>query len=183
MTGYGKNPLYGICARFTQCTFLVAQVEICQSPDFDIYILNNPSNYCRILRRLVVLYEGEISLHFDQPSQHSHRTRSPLLWALIIIFYLDTGRFIELLYVRSSFNPFAGSVNYCVCTTWARVTRTRDPMALKGLYVDKTLLLWFETRSGQRKVVMVSFIYKFRLELLFICNLLDRFQRQGSIAS
>ena len=66
---------------------------------------------------------------------------------------------------------------------YACVTMGRDPMALKGLYVDKTLLLWFETRSGQRKVVIVSFIHKFRLELLFISNLLDRFQRQGSIAS
>ena len=77
-------------ARFAQCAFLVAQVEICPSPDFVIYMSNNPfSNCCRLLRRLVVLYEGEISLHFDPPSQHSRRTRSPLLWALIRILYLD----------------------------------------------------------------------------------------------
>ena len=46
--------------------------------------------------------EGEISLHFDPPSRHSHRTRSPLLWALRIL-YLDTARFIKLLYIRSPF--------------------------------------------------------------------------------
>ena len=37
-----------------------------------------------------MLYEGEISLHFDPPSRHSRRTRSPLLWALIRILYLNT---------------------------------------------------------------------------------------------
>ena len=96
-----ENPAYGIRALFAQCAFLVAQLEICQSPDFVIYMSNNPSsNCCRLLRRLVVLYEGEISLHFDPPSQHSHRTRSPLLWAVI---NLDTARFIDLLYVRSPF--------------------------------------------------------------------------------
>ena len=79
-----ENPPYGIRARFAQCAFLVAKVEICQSPDFVIYVSNNPSsNCCRCLRRLVVLYKGEISLHFDPPSRHSCRTRSPLLWALI----------------------------------------------------------------------------------------------------
>ena len=89
-----ENPPYGIRVRFTQCAFLVAQVEICQSPDFVIYMSNNPSNCCRLLRRLVVLYEGEISLHFDPPSRHSRRTRSPLLWAVIRILHLDTARFI-----------------------------------------------------------------------------------------
>ena len=79
-----------------QCAFLVAQVEICQSPDFVIYMSNNPSsNCCHLLRRLVVLYKGEVGLHFDPPSRHSHRTRSPLLWAVIRILYLDTARFIE----------------------------------------------------------------------------------------
>ena len=99
-----ENPPYGIRARFAQCAFLVAQVQICQSPDFVIYMSNNPSsNCCRLLRRLVVLYEGEISLHFDPPSRHSHCTRSPLLWAIIRILYLDTARFINPLYVRSPF--------------------------------------------------------------------------------
>ena len=92
-----KNPPYGIRARFAQCAFLVAQVLICQSPGFVIYMSNNPSsNCCRLLRRLVVL-------HFDPPSRHSHRTRSPLLWAVIRILYLDTARFINLLYVRLPF--------------------------------------------------------------------------------
>jgi predicted RNA methylase len=31
-----ENPPYGIHARFVQCAFLVAQVEICRSPDFVI---------------------------------------------------------------------------------------------------------------------------------------------------
>ena len=66
-----ENPPYGICVRFAQCLFLVAQVEICQSPDFVIYMSNNPSfNCCRLLQRLViVLYEGEISLPFDPSSR------------------------------------------------------------------------------------------------------------------
>ena len=37
-----------------------------------------------------MLYKGQISLHFDPPIRHSHRTRSLLLWALIRILYLDT---------------------------------------------------------------------------------------------
>ena len=42
-----ENPAYGIRALFAQYAFLVAQVEICQSPDFVIYMSNNPS--CRLL--------------------------------------------------------------------------------------------------------------------------------------
>ena len=68
-----------------------------------ICMTNNPSNCCRCLRRLVVLYKDKKSLHFDPPSRPSCRTRSPLLSALIRILYLDTARFIELLYVRSPF--------------------------------------------------------------------------------
>ena len=97
-----ENLAYGIRALFAQCAFLVAQV-VCQSPDFVIYMSNNPSNCCHLLRRPVVLYKGEITLHFDPPSRHSHCTRSPLLWALIRILYLGTARFIDLLYVRSPF--------------------------------------------------------------------------------
>ena len=78
-----ENSPYGIRARFAQCAFLVAQVEICQSPEFVVYISNNPSSNCCHL--------------------HSRRTRSPLLWAVIRILYLDTARFIELLYIRSPF--------------------------------------------------------------------------------
>ena len=96
-----ENPPYGIRARLAQCAFLLVQVEICQSPDIVIYMSNNPSsNSCHLLRKLV---KGEISLHFDPPSQHSHRTQRPLLWALIRILYLDTAGFIEILYVRLPF--------------------------------------------------------------------------------
>ena len=99
-----ENLAYGIRALFAQCAFLVTQVEIYQSPDFVIYMSNNPSSNCfRRLRRLVDLYKGEISLHFDPPSRPSCCTRSPLLWALIRILHLGTARFIELLYVRSPF--------------------------------------------------------------------------------
>ena len=99
-----ENPPYGICEQFAQCAVLVAQAEICRSPDFVIYMSNNPSTICcRLLRRLVVLYEGEISLHFDPPSRHSRHTRSPLLWALKRILYLHSGGFIKLLYFRSPF--------------------------------------------------------------------------------
>ena len=31
--------------------------------------VEQPSNRCSLLRRLVVLYEGEIILHFDPPSR------------------------------------------------------------------------------------------------------------------
>ena len=76
VTVYGKSPAYGICALFAQCAFLVAQLEICRSPGFVIYMSSNPSsNCCRLLRRLVVLYEGEISLHFDPPMSVSDKTR------------------------------------------------------------------------------------------------------------
>ena len=34
-----ENPPYGIQARFAQCVFLVAQVEICQSSDFTTLLL------------------------------------------------------------------------------------------------------------------------------------------------
>ena len=40
-----ENPPYGIRARFAQCAFLVAQVEICQSPNFVIYIWVNPGQF------------------------------------------------------------------------------------------------------------------------------------------
>ena len=50
-----------------------------------------------------------------------------------------------------------------------RVSIGHDLIVLKGLYVTKTLLSGLETRSVQRRVVMVSFIYNFRLKtLLFI---------------
>ena len=66
--------------------------------------VEQPFSHCyRGLRRLVDLYKGEIGLHFDPPSRPSYRTRSPLLWALSIIPYLHTARFIKLLYVRSPF--------------------------------------------------------------------------------
>ena len=53
---------------------------------------NNPSNCCHCLRRLVVLYKGEIGLHFDQPSHPAavpraslaapplHKRRKGLVW-------------------------------------------------------------------------------------------------------
>ena len=81
-----RNPPYVILTRFAQCAFLVAQVQICQSPDFVISMSNNPSSNCsRRLRRLVVSYKGEISLHFDPPSLYSCRVRSPLLREIIRI--------------------------------------------------------------------------------------------------
>ena len=64
---------------------------------------NLSTNLCRRLRRLTVSYKGEVSLHFNLPSLYSYRTRSLLLWALVRLLYLDTARFIELLYVCSPF--------------------------------------------------------------------------------
>ena len=108
-----ENPPYGISARFAQCAFLVAQVKICHKVQILSYTcrttlltvaMSNSPNCCRLLRMLVVvLYKGEISLHFDAPTRHSRRTWSPLLWAVIRILYLETARYIDLLYVRSPF--------------------------------------------------------------------------------
>ena len=40
-----KSPPYGIRARFAQCAFLAAHIENnCQSPEFVIYVSNNPSS-------------------------------------------------------------------------------------------------------------------------------------------
>ena len=83
---------------------VVPQLKKCQSRVFVIFISKNLStNLCHHLRRVNVRYQGEISLHFDLPRLYGSRTRSPLLWAVIRILYLDTARFIKLLYVRSPF--------------------------------------------------------------------------------
>ena len=106
MTGSEKTR--HICQMRTymaQCEFLVSTVKKYQSPVFVIFMSKNPStNCCHHLRRVNVSYQGEISLHLDLPSQYDCHIRSPLLWALIRILYLDTARFIELLYVRSPFS-------------------------------------------------------------------------------
>ena len=81
-----RNPPYGIRTQFAQCVFLVAQVEICLSPDFVISMSNNPSSNCsRRLRKLPVSYKNEISLPFDPPSLYSHRVWRPLLGEIIKI--------------------------------------------------------------------------------------------------
>ena len=46
VTEFGKT----LCMGFVQCAFLVAQVEICQTPDFVIHMSNNPSNCWHHLR-------------------------------------------------------------------------------------------------------------------------------------
>ena len=73
---------------------------------YHIYV-KEPFNYmcncCHHLRRVNGSYQGQISLHFDLFSLYSCRTWSLMLWALTRIPYLDTARFIELLYVRSPF--------------------------------------------------------------------------------
>ena len=70
-----------------------------------------------------MLYEDEISLHLDPPSRHSHRTRSPLLWAVIRILYLDTARFIdEIQLLRSSLRPIARFVVEIQCFVCDRAT-------------------------------------------------------------
>ena len=89
-------------AQAVQCVLLVSQVKKCLSRVFVIFISKNLStNLCHHLRMVNVSYQGEISLHFDLPSLYGSRTRSPLLWVLIRILYLDTARFIKLLYVCS----------------------------------------------------------------------------------
>ena len=63
-----ENPLYGINAQFAQCAFLVPLVRNCRSSDFVIYMSKNLSSNCyRRLRRLVVTYQGEISLYLQAP--------------------------------------------------------------------------------------------------------------------
>ena len=97
VTGFGKTLCKGSVCDSCNARF---QVEIHQSPDSVIYMSNNPSsNCCCHLRRLVVLYKGEISLHFDLPSQHSCCTQSPLLWGLIII---PTSRLSRYSYIHQT---------------------------------------------------------------------------------
>ena len=97
-----RNPAYGIRALFAQCAFLVAQVKKCQSWVFVIFMPKNlPTNLCHRLRRLTVSYKGEISLHFDLPSLYYCRTRSPLLWALIRIIYLDSSNYCTFAHLFS----------------------------------------------------------------------------------
>ena len=99
-----ENPAYRENAQAAQCAFLVPQIKKCQSRVFVIFISKNLSiNLCHHLRRVNVSYQGKISLHFDLPSLYGSCTRSPLLWALIRILYLDTAKFIKLLYIRSPF--------------------------------------------------------------------------------
>ena len=59
--------------------------------------------------------------------------------------------------------------SYRVGKGLTRVTTGRDPMTPMGLYISKTLLSEVETR-GQRRVVMVSFVYEFRLEMLSVAS-------------
>ena len=93
-----ENPAYCQNVHMAQCMFLVSTVKKYESPLFVIFMSKNLStNCCHRLWRVNVSYQDEIS-HFDLPSQYSCRTRSPLLWALIRIPYLDTARFIEVLY-------------------------------------------------------------------------------------
>ena len=97
-----KHGIWDPCAiRTMRVLSTTSQMSV----EFVIYMPKNLStNLCHRLRRLTVSYKGVINLHFDLPSLYSYRTRSPLLWALIRILYLDTARFIEPLYVRSLFS-------------------------------------------------------------------------------
>ena len=99
-----ENPAYRKNSQAVQCAILVPQLKKCQSRVFVIFISKNLSNLCHHLRRVNISYQGEISLHFDLPSLYGSCTRSPLLWAQIRIFYLDTAGFIKLLYVHSPFS-------------------------------------------------------------------------------
>ena len=54
------------------------------------------------------------------------------------------------------------------------MTTGRDPMTPMGLYVSKTLLSEVETRGQRRvvmvRVVMVRFVYEFRLDMLSVAS-------------
>ena len=76
--------------------------------------VSNNSKAVLIAKNCIEMYGNSMMLLLDaimlkantapnSPSRHSHRTRSPLLWAVIRILYLDTARFIDLLYVRLPF--------------------------------------------------------------------------------
>ena len=120
-----ENPAYRENAQAAQCALLVPQVKICQIRVFVIFISKNLStNLCHNLRRVNVSYQGEISLHFDLPSLYGSCTRSPLLWALIRILYLDTARFMKLL-VRS----------LTFLASWASVVVNNEIQLLLNLYV------------------------------------------------
>ena len=68
-----------------------------QSPVFVIFMWKNLStNLCCHLRRLVVSYKGETSLHFDLPSLYSCCVRTLLLRQFPRAGYLGTARFVKL---------------------------------------------------------------------------------------
>ena len=87
-----------------QCAFLVvvSTVKKYQSPVFVIFMSKNPStNCCHRLWRVNVSYQGKISLHLDLPSQYGRHTRSPLLWAVIRILYLDSSNYCAFAHLFS----------------------------------------------------------------------------------
>ena len=77
-----------------------------------------------------MLYEGEISLHFDPPSRHSHRTQSPLLWAVIRILYLDTARFIDRLGLLLGTTAIGISQLYSTTLTLPATAQDNTPFQL-----------------------------------------------------
>ena len=63
-----ENPACRENVQVVQCTFLVSQVENCQSPVFVIFMSKNLStNYCYSLRRVNISYQGKISLYVQAP--------------------------------------------------------------------------------------------------------------------
>ena len=72
-----ENPPYAIRVRFAQCAFLVAQVQIYQSPDFVISMSNNPSFNCSISKKRLSLSRSKfdprlIFMFISNGSTHVH---------------------------------------------------------------------------------------------------------------
>ena len=83
--GIWENPPYGICVRFEPCVFLKSR--------FCYIHVKQTSNCSRHLRRLILGYKSEISLHFNSSSLYSCCTWSLLLRVLIRILTSGLSRY------------------------------------------------------------------------------------------
>ena len=87
---------------FTQCVFLVAEVEICHITEFVMSMSINPSNCSRRLWRLVVRYKGGIT--------------KPSFWptSIVQVPYPEPVAIIRIPIVRLSRYSYI-HLTYCIC--------------------------------------------------------------------
>ena len=144
VTRSGKPSVKDPCVIRTMHIFSSSDQNLSKSR-FVVSKSNNPSSNCsRRLWRLVVRYKGKISLHFNPPSLYCCRTRSPLLREFLRAGYLDTARFIELLYVRSPSKLFGHWRTSCCCCLWRNSTLARS---LRSFWMALPRSIWFPVHT------------------------------------